>query len=76
MTTKKPSKKVLSSCRIVHQGRELTPLMNYYNKKLTPFGLEVPPLQLVRVVGDWARDQLEAVGVKVGTQSHRLLYLC
>jgi hypothetical protein len=57
---------VLASCRIIHQGRELTPLMNYYNKELLPFEVGVPPLQLVRVVGDWARHRLEAVGVKVG----------
>lgn len=72
VTTKKLSRKVLASCRIIPQGRELTVLMNYYKKELTPFRLKVPPLALMRVVGDWARDQLEAVGVKVGPQSHRL----
>lgn len=33
VTTKKLSRKVLASCRIIPQGRELTVLMNYYKKE-------------------------------------------
>jgi hypothetical protein len=66
ITTRKPAKKVLNSCRITHQGGELSLLKHYFDRHLADFGVEVPPSELFRLVGDWARDQLEAVGVKVG----------
>jgi hypothetical protein len=66
MTTRKGAKKVLNSCRIIHQGQELSLLKHYFDRHLAGFGVEVPPSKLFRLVGDWARDQLEAVGVKVG----------
>jgi hypothetical protein len=66
VTTRKPAKKVLNSCRIIHQGGELSLLKHYFERHLADFGVEVPPSELFRLVGDWARDQLEAAGVKVG----------